>query len=232
MEAVLDQSTDFYYFHAEDGEEVPADSSVISDWKHVEKDTELASTDLVRMYLFYSLPAGSLNGTNPVARYRLPGNIQLTDDQIKAINKNENGITAAFDESDPEYRKYLGVEAVEGDRTPDELLQEGKLEYISAVVRAENVYEKDKYIGQDLIFTFIPYTIEKNQATYDAEQNPLSAGEEVTGWFAYDFRLDQIDWSEEEIREERTQHREMGLQLSLKMSLRMNPQIRVLPIQL
>ena len=202
MEAVLTKNTDFYYFHAEEGEEIPADSAFIYDWRPIEKDTELASTDLVKMYLAYSIPAGSLNETNPTARYRLPENIHLTDDQIDAINKNENGITAGFSESDPEYRKYLGAEAVEGDRAPDELLQDGALEYISAVVRAENVYEDGSYLGQDLIFTFIPYTIEKNQTTYDAEQNPLSAGETVTGWFACDFNLDQIDWEEEETIQE------------------------------
>ena len=200
MEAVLDQHTDFYYFHAEKGEEVPADSSDISDWRQVEKDTDLASTDLVKLYLAYSIPAGSLNKTNPIARYRLPGNIHLTDEQIKAINKNENGFYAGLVNSDAadSAGQYLGAEAVEGDRTPDRLLQDDEQEYISAVVRAENVYEDDRYLGQDLIFTFIPYTIEKNQDTYDAEQNPVSAGEAVTGWFACDFQLDQIDWEEEE----------------------------------
>ena len=49
------------------------------------------------------------------------------------------------DQSMPEtedlYRKYLGAEAVEGTRTPDKALREGAQEYISAVVKAENVYE-------------------------------------------------------------------------------------------
>ena len=202
MEAVLGKKTGFYYFHAEEGQEVPSNSAEITDWQKVRDDTELASTDLVRMYLPYSIPAGSLNETNPTARYRLPGNIHLTDDQIRAISKNENGITAGFAESDPQYQMYLGAEAIEGDRTPDERPGGGAQEYISAVVRAENVYRGDQYIGQDLIFTFVPYTIEKNQKTYDAEQNPLSAGEKVTGWFACDFRLDQIDWIEEEKQEE------------------------------
>ena len=102
MEAALSKNTGFYYFHAEEGQEVPDNSTEITDWQEVKEDTELAPTDLVKMYLPYTIPAGSLNGTNPTARYRLPENIHLTDDQIKAINKNENGITAGYAESDPE----------------------------------------------------------------------------------------------------------------------------------
>ena len=94
---------------------------------------------------------------------------------------------------------------MEGDRTPDQQLAEGAQEYISAVVRAENVFENGRCIGQDLIFTFVPYTIEKNQNIFDAEQNLLSAGETVTGWFACDFSLDQIDWEEEENGQEADQ---------------------------
>ena len=76
---------------------------------------------------------------------------------------------------------------------------DGAQEYISAVVRAENVFdENDQYIGQDLIFTFVPYTIEKNQNTYDADGSQLTAGEKITGWFACDFNMSQIDWVEEE----------------------------------
>ena len=202
MEAVFGKKTGFYYFHAGEGQEVPSNSSEITDWRRVKEDTKLAPTDLVKIYLPYSISAGSLNGTNPTARYRLPANIHLTDEQIKAINKNENGITAGFSKSDPEYRKYLGAVAIEGSRTPDELLKDGTQEYISAIVRAENVFENDKYLGQDLIFTFVPYTIAKNQKTFDKEKKPVSAGREVTGWFACDFRLNQIDWIEEEIEEE------------------------------
>lgn len=209
MEAALSKNTGFYYFHAEEGQEVPDNSTEITDWQEVKEDTELAPTDSVKMYLPYTIPAGSLNETNPTARYRLPENIHLTDDQIKAINKNENGITAGYAESDPEYQKYLGAEAIEGNRTLDEILQDDAQEYISAVVKAENVYdvdglygEKGAYLGQDLIFTFVPYSIEKNQITYDAEQNPVSAGEKITGWFACDFRLDQIDWIEKDKQEE------------------------------
>ena len=208
LEAVLGKETGFYYFHAEEGQEMPSNSAEITDWQKVEEETELASTDLVKMYLPYTIPAGSLNETNPTARYRLPENIHLTDEQIDVINENENGIAAGYAESDPEYQKYLGAEAIEGDRTPDEILQDDAQEYISAVVKAENVYdvegiygEKGAYLGQDLIFTFVPYTIEKNQITYDAEQNPVSAGEKITGWFACDFRLDQIDWGEKEAEE-------------------------------
>ena len=216
MESVLNSHTDFYYFHAEEGEEVPANSAEITDWKKADEETTLASTDLVKLYLAYTIPAGSLNATNPTARYRLPDNIHLSDEQIKAINLYENGIAAGYretgaaatekvekDQAEKNYKKYLGVEAVEGDRRPDEQLLDGAQEFISAVVRAENVYdeeglfgEKGAYLGQDLIFTFAPYSVEKNQNTYDADKILISAGEKITGWFACDFRLDQIDWEQ------------------------------------
>lgn len=76
---------------------------------------------------------------------------------------------------------------------------DGVQEYISAVVRAENIFDEEgSYLGQDLIFTFVPYTIEKNQNTYDADGSQLTAGEKITGWFACDFNMSQIDWVEEE----------------------------------
>ena len=199
MDALLNDYTDVYYFHGEEGEELPANSSDITEWMQVENDTELTLSDLVKLYFAYTIPAGSLNETNPTARYRLPENIHLTDEQIEAINKNENGFAAGYDKSSPEYQYYLGAEAIEGIRKPDEQLTDGEVEYISAIVSVEKIYDDaGEYIGQDLIFTFIPYTIEKNQKTYDAEQNLLSAGEKITGWFACDFNLSQIDWVEEE----------------------------------
>ena len=201
MEAVLNGHTDFYYFHAEEGEEVPADSAEITEWKKVGDGTKLESTDLVKAYFAYTIPAGSLNETNATARYRMPGNLHLSDEQIDAMNRYENGIAAGYRDSDTSsgnYQKYLGAEAVEGDRRPDEQPGNGAQEYISAVVRAENVYgDNGQYLGQDLIFTFVPYSIEKNRNTYDADQILVSAGEKITGWFACDFRLDQIDWESE-----------------------------------
>ncbi len=214
MAAVLNSHTDFYYFHAEEGQEVPAESGKITDWQKVEEKTALISTDLVKMYLAYTIPAGSLNETNPTVRYRMPANLHLSDEQIDAMNRYENGIAAGYkdfgtgseeNQTGELYQKYLGAEAVEGERRPDEQLKDGVQEYISAVVRAENVYdeegiygEKGAYLGQDLIFTFVPYSIEKNRNTYDTAKTIVSAGEELTGWFACDFRLDQIDWEQEE----------------------------------
>ena len=72
MEVMLNSHTDLYYFHAEEGEKTPANSAEITDWRKVEEETTLASTDLVKIYLAYTIPAGSLNETNPTARYRLP----------------------------------------------------------------------------------------------------------------------------------------------------------------
>ncbi|MBQ6635767.1 MAG: VWA domain-containing protein [Lachnospiraceae bacterium] len=220
--SVLNKHTDFYYFHPEEGQEIPASSAEITDWKKVKNDlfgsTELESTDLVKLYLSYTIPAGALNETNQVARYRLPSNIHLTDEQIIAINGTENGMSAIYAEADlsdtgeaarnenaANYQKYLGVEAIEGTRTPDRIRKEDEQEYISAIVKAENVFdeegmygEKGAFLGQDLIFIFTPYSIEKNQTTYNADGNPLSAGEKITGWFACDFNMSQIDWVEED----------------------------------
>ena len=258
--SVLNKHTDFYYFHSEDGRETPAGSGEVTDWKQVKNglfgSTKLKSTDLVRMYLSYTIPAGALNETNQAARYRLPSNIHLTDDQIIAINSSENGMSALYadaaakedgtndealseqsemnsdaedvdtasgtdeankaeaesdsrepdqDENAANYQKYLGVEAIEGSRTPDQKLKEGEQEYISAIVKAENVFddeglygEKGAFLGQDLIFIFTPYSIEKNQTTYNADGDSLSAGEKITGWFVCDFNMNQIDWVEED----------------------------------
>ena len=212
MDQVLDKYTGFYYYHAEEGEDLPASSTEITSWKKVDDNTELAPTDLVKAYFAYTIPAGSLNETNQVARYRLPSNLHLTDDQIIAINQQENGVAAAYIDYDTlqildtdNYHKYLGAEAIEGTRTPDQTLTDGAQEYISAVVKAENVYddegiygEKGAYLGQDLIFIFTPYTIEKNQNTYDTDGNPTSVGQKVSGWFACDFNMGQIDWVEAE----------------------------------
>ena len=55
---------------------------------------------------------------------------------------------------------------------------------------------RGEYLGQDLIFIFTPYTIEKNQTKYDLQGSPTAAGEKITGWFACDFNTDQIDWTE------------------------------------
>lgn len=212
MDQVLDKHTGFYYYHAGEGEELPASSTEITSWKKVDDNTELAPTDLVKAYFAYTIPAGTLNETNQVARYRLPSNLHLTDDQIIAINQQENGIAASYIDYDTlqildtdNYHKYLGAEAIEGTRTPDQTLTEGTQEYISAVVKAENVYddegiygEKGAYLGQDLIFIFTPYTIEKNQNTYGTGGDPTSAGQKVSGWFACDFNMGQIDWVEAE----------------------------------
>ena len=225
--SVLNKHTDFYYFHPEQGQGIPATSAEVTNWKKVKNglfgSTELKSTDLVKMYLSYTIPAGALNETNQVVRYRLPSNIHLTDEQIIAINETENGMSALYadaasgngngepdqEENEHEnaagYQKYLGVEAIEGSRTPDDNLKEGEQEYISAIIKAENVFddegiygEKGAFLGQDLIFVFTPYSIEKNQITYNADGDPLSAGEKITGWFACDFNMNQIDWVEQD----------------------------------
>lgn len=118
MDQVLDKHTGFYYYHAEEGEELPASSTEITSWKKVDDNTELAPTDLVKAYFAYTIPAGTLNETNQVARYRLPSNLHLTDDQIIAINQQENGIAASYIDYDTlqildtdNYHKYLGAEA-------------------------------------------------------------------------------------------------------------------------
>lgn len=218
MEQVLDRHTGFYYYHADettdsiDGKasETLESSADITAWKKVNDDTKLAPTDLIKAYFAYTIPAGRLNETNQVARYRLPSNIHLTDDQIIAINQAVNGVAAAYVDQDTlqvadadNYNKYLGAEAVEGTRTPDENPQEGTQEYISAVVKAENVFdtegiygEKGAYLGQDIIFIFTPYSIEKNQHEYDADGTPVKAGEKIKGWFTLDFNMEQVDWTE------------------------------------
>lgn len=224
--SVLDKSTSIY-FHRVAEDEIVEDSTALTydQWERIDKNTELGKNDLLRVYLAYTIPAGSLNATNPVARYRLPGNLHLTDAQVKAINENVNGIAGQYVNYDSleitdteKYNAYLGIEAVEGNRKPTDdpdkylrdLVRSGNegSEYISAVVRVENVYDvdgingdKDAYLGQDLIFTFTPYSIEKNQHEYDASGQPTKAGEEIYGWIAFDITAEQIVWNQDDAEE-------------------------------
>lgn len=212
---VLNSRTGIYYYHVQPDETI-ADSAEITDWKKIEQntadDTQLGKGDLLRVYLAYTIPAGSLNETNEVARYRLPGNLHLTDEQVEAINSTENGVAGQYIDYDTleildtdNYYRYLGAEAVEGTRTPSDdiekyLSKHGGQEYISAVVRVENVYDQEglygeqgAYLGQDLVFTFTPYSIEKNRHQYDRDGQPTKAGEKLQGWFKLDFNMDQVD---------------------------------------
>ena len=198
-----------------DGAAIPAD-----DWHRIPNNTEygetpeLGESDFLRVYLAYTIPAGSLNETNTVAHYRLPENIRLTDDQINTINSTVNGIAGQYvsldtlEILDPDmYNASLGIEAVEGTRTPDKDIQaylndlekSGKeaSEYINATVRVENVFNEDSgdYEGQDLVFTFTPYSILKNQHVYDKDGQPTKAGEELQGWMSLDLTTDQIEWT-------------------------------------
>lgn len=229
--ALLTEKTSVYYYSVAEDETI-TNSAGLTDWKKIKKDTELGERDLLRIYLAYTIPAGSLNATNDTARYRLPYNLHLSDAQIEAINQTENGIavqyadgsdtasgtdtasgpdngidistgigTGSVDDTD-NYHKYLGAEAVEGSRCPSDdpaeyLRKHGGEEYISAVVRVENVYDDTTgdYLGQDLIFTFVPYTVQKNQNEYRADGTPTKAGEKVQGWFTLDFNTEQIDWT-------------------------------------
>lgn len=226
MDTVLNKQTGFYYFDAseyaeehaaEDGTvDLPANSAEIEDWKEYnEKNDKLEDSDLLRLYLSYTIPAGTLNETNQVSRYRLPSNIRLTDDQIVAINETVNGIAGQYMDmstleiTNPEkYEFYRGAEAIEGSRTPDvavndylyDLVKAGGSgeEYISAVVKVENVFDEHsgEWVGQDLIFIWTPYSIEKNQNEYDTDGQPTKAGEKITGWFACDFNCGQIEWED------------------------------------
>ena len=251
---VLTSSTGIYYYHKdtkadvetdadaeEDNKTTPVTSAEITDWEPVEEGTVLGSEDLIRVYLRYSVPAGKLNETNTVARYRLPENLVLSDEQITAINKAENGISAQYmdyatlEVKDPvAHEESLGIEAIEGTRTPDQDVDEyfagistsvgDAREYISAIVKVENIYETDDtderyegatadyengdhadngedgsegtWLGQDLIFTFTPYTVEKNQHKYDLSGQQTKTGEDVDGWLTLDFNMSQVKWVE------------------------------------
>ena len=217
---VLDNHTGIYYHAVEDGEVIEDSTALTYDkWNRVKDNTELGTADLLRVYLAYTIPAGALNPTNPVARYRLPGNLHLSDAQVKAISETVNGIASQYVNMDTleildteKYYAYLGIEAVEGTRTPiddpDKYLADisrktgtTASEYICATVRVENVYDEQsgELTAQDLVFTWTPYTIEKNQHEYDSTGNPTKAGEEISGWFSLDFNLSQVDFPDPDI---------------------------------
>ena len=206
---VLNRKTGIYYHHVAEDENIE-DSSSITDWVKADEDTELNPADIIRMYLSYTLPKDTINATNDISRYRLPGSLHLTDDQIEAINSCENGISAQYinydnlEVTDPErHAAYLGLESVEGTRCPGQEPKDDSPEYISAVVRAEKIYDEEtgEYEGTDLIFTFSPYAVEKNAHAYDKKGQPTRAGEEVTGWLTLDFNMGQLDWSEDKTSE-------------------------------
>ena len=215
---LLNDHTAIYYHKPADSTE---DSGQSTDWQKVDEDTVLGESDILRVYLAYTIPAGSLNETNETARYRLPGNLHLTDEQMEAINQMENGLSGLYVDYDTlqitdteKHSAYLGAEAVDGLRTPDQTIEDylsdnndtgdgeqTAQEIISAVVKANQVYDEDgvygkkgAYLGTDLVFTFSPYTILKNRNEYDSEGTPVKAGESVSGWFTLDFNMDQIDW--------------------------------------
>ena len=174
---MLTSSTGIYYYHkdpeadaetdaATDDKTTPVSSAEITDWKPVEEDTILAPEDLIRVYLRYSVPAGQLNSTNTLARYRLPENLVLSEEQVTAINKTENGISAQYmdydtlEVKDPAaHEEFLGVEAIEGARTPDQDMDEylagisgpegDAREYISATVKVENVYAENSHANEE-----------------------------------------------------------------------------------
>ena len=188
---ILTGRTSFYYYHPENAEEAEnLSSDSIDDWKKADSDTVLAPEDFVRVYLSYEIPAGALNETNTEARYRLPAGLELSDKQIKAINKYENGIAAS--KSGSEHDRYLGAEAIEGSRTPDEKAGD---EYISATVKVDKTNDN----RQELVFTFIPYTVEKNQISYDEKGQVISKGKEVKGFFTFDLTTAQIDFEKTEL---------------------------------
>ena len=190
FDEILTGKTAFYYYHPENAEEAEnLSSDSVDDWKKADSDTVLAPEDFVRVYLSYEIPAGALNETNAVARYRLPADLELSDKQIKAINKYENGIAAS--RSGSEHDKYLGAEAIEGGRTPDEKAGD---EYISATVKVQETGDG----RQELVFTFIPYTVEKNQISYDATGKLTSEGRNVKGFFTFDLTTSQIDFEKTE----------------------------------
>ena len=128
FDAVLNNKTGIYYYHipyhipdAADGTaETVEDSSLIpaEEWNRINSSTELGKEDLLRVYLAYTVPAGSLNASNPIARYRLPENLHVSDDQVKAINENVNGIAGQYVDLDnleildtDMYYASLGAEA-------------------------------------------------------------------------------------------------------------------------
>ena len=246
---ILTDETGIYYFHTQDKENAPENSGEITDWVPLDDKTILDPADIIRVYLAYSIPAGSLNSTNPVARYRMPSNLHLSDNQAESINSTVNGIANQYVSLDTleiidpaEYNQVLGVEAIEGTRRPSDDIEKyfekytemNGREYISATVKVEDVYdsgdddaaiagndlydhdstgavseiqaeeentnskflvnnEKGTYLGTDLVFTFTPYSVRKNQHTYDSTGKPTSAGQEIRGWLTFDLRTDQID---------------------------------------
>ena len=203
LEKYLTDQTGIWYYPAVFDQEGKADTDAISsesitDWKKAEADTVLSTSDFLRLYLAYTIPAGTLSDSAPLARYVLPANMHLTPDQIEAINAHENGYYLSLAENggkagqtedgtghengDPAAAgndnanittagtallDHLGAEAIEGRRTPDQAMDKDAQEFISATVKAAEIYDEDgNLLYQELVFYFLPYTIEKNRTVY------------------------------------------------------------------
>ena len=153
---ILTDETGIYYFHTQDKDNAPENSGDITDWVPLDDKTILDPADIIRVYLAYSIPAGSLNSTNPVARYRMPSNLHLSDNQVESINSTVNGIANLYVSLDTleiidsaKYRQSLGVEAIEGTRKPSDEPEDyfakhtetDSREYISATVKVEDIYD-------------------------------------------------------------------------------------------
>lgn len=162
------------------------------EWNRVENETVLTPADRVRVYLAYQLPAGLLNYTNSQAGYLLPSGLSLDSSRMDEINHYMNGI-AAGTEDEAKKASLLGAEAVEGKLRPDGLGSDSSDENISAIVNVENITDTDgNFSGQELVFRFIPYTIEKNRDLIDEEGILMSKGQDVSGYFMIDFTVNDI----------------------------------------
>lgn len=190
----LTGETAVYYSRMEgaSGEDVQESEGLYGGWNRLEKDTVLTPADKVRVYFAYQIPAGVLNESNNRAGYMLPAQLLLSSSRINEVNNYENGFAAGLQNND-EKTGFLGAEAVEGNRRPDEEQPDGTEEYISAIVNVENISDEEgKVSGQELIFKFLPYTVEKNSDVYDEEGVLTSKGEAVSGYFSLDYTVEEI----------------------------------------
>ena len=212
---MLTDATSLYTLSAdslrEDGEE--ADEAKEDFWTRVdEKDTqEVSPSDTIRLYYAYTIPAGTLNASNAEFRFPLPSNVHLTDEQIKTNNSMNDG---------------RGDQALEGTRTPDEAAADPEqvsawitFENIYDDIEAKH----PALLEQDVILTFDERSIEKNSVdtvdnnpienpvdnntidnnsveitskTHDDDEDLISGGEEISGFFSIDVPADQIQFDQ------------------------------------
>ena len=83
------------------------------DWKPLDKDTKLDPEEKVLLHIAYEIPAGKIDETNAETEYVLPEGLNLSDDEVKAANK-DGAVYEGKDRKADDLRKAGNFEIKDG----------------------------------------------------------------------------------------------------------------------